>query len=304
MRRLDLQDVAIARPHFEAAADRAVGADGLGLLGALGAHLRFHLGERKDRPIADRRLDSLDDIDHVVQRVCRSVGQVSRLPEHRFLHQRIARTHRDAVAARNTARTLNLCAAIPKHPRMVALPIDRQRLIHLHVLARLHTTPAQDALVRVIPIERIRHVLLIRLRRKRTSLVLNIQLCRRVVDRAVLVVVVAHRAVQHMVLQNPIERLALRDIDGLARGLHLHPCSHPGRRTRAPTRRSPSPCRCRSFGSAPSVGHSRPGERLSVSSPPSVGSTDRSAVRRVAWNLQSVDGELRVRRMIGGGIQK
>ena len=57
---------------------------------------------------------------------------------------------------------------------------------------------------------------------------LHIQFCRRVVDRAIPVVVVAHRAVQHMVLQNAVERLALRDVDGLARGLHLHPSGHPG----------------------------------------------------------------------------
>ena len=74
MRRLDLQDVAVARPHLEAAPDRAIRADRLGALGALGAHLRLHLGERKNRPITDRRLDPLDHVDHVVQRVLPAVS--------------------------------------------------------------------------------------------------------------------------------------------------------------------------------------------------------------------------------------
>ena len=63
----------------------------------------------------------------------------------------------------------------------------------------------------------------IRLWRVRPRLVLHIQLFRRVVDRAIPIVVVAHRAVQHVVLQNAVEGLALGDVDGLACSLNLHP---------------------------------------------------------------------------------
>src|SRR6185312_11373054 len=43
--RLDLEDVAVARPDLEAAADGAVGADSLGALDAGVAHLGLDLGE-------------------------------------------------------------------------------------------------------------------------------------------------------------------------------------------------------------------------------------------------------------------
>jgi hypothetical protein len=127
------------------------------------------------------------------------------------------------MSAGNARRLRNLLASIPQHPRMVRLPIDRQRFIYLHILAGLHGPPAQNALAGVVAIKRIRVVLRIRLRRKRPLLVLHAHLFGRVVDRAVAVVVVAHCAVKVVVAEYPVERLALCDICSLRRGRHCHP---------------------------------------------------------------------------------
>src|ERR1700733_4171406 len=304
MRRFDLQNVAVARPHLEGAPDRAVGADGLGLLGALGAHLRLHLRERKNRSIAYWRLNPLDDIDHVAQRIRRGVGQVARLSEHRLLHQSIARTHRDAMTAGDTTRTIDLRAAVPQHARMFALPIDRKCLIHLNVLARFNTTPTQNALVWVVAVERIRHVLLIGLRHIRPRLVLYVEFCGRVVDRAIAIVVVAHGAVQHVVLQNAVERLALRDVDSLACCFHLHPRSHAGR--------------TRPHQFAIHLYHARIAaldrphlldiadlwhSLLCIHRSAAIQQIDQQ-LTRVAWNLQSVDCHLGIRGVVSGSIQK
>src|SRR5260370_38099197 len=103
MCRFDFEDVTVARPHLKAAPDRAVGADSLGPFRALVAHLRLHLGERENRPVADRRLDPLDHIDHVVERALWSIGQIARLSEHRLLHQGVAWAYSDAVASGDAA---------------------------------------------------------------------------------------------------------------------------------------------------------------------------------------------------------
>ncbi len=68
---LDLEDVAVAGPDVEGAADAAVGADGLGALDALVAHLGLDLGEGEDGAVAGVGLDALDDVDHAVERLWR-----------------------------------------------------------------------------------------------------------------------------------------------------------------------------------------------------------------------------------------
>ncbi len=69
---LDLEDVAVAGPDLEAAADGAVGADGLGALDAGVAHLGFDVGDGEDGAVADGRLDGLDDVDHLVEDLVRA----------------------------------------------------------------------------------------------------------------------------------------------------------------------------------------------------------------------------------------
>src|ERR1700734_1761647 len=105
---------------------------------------------------------------------------------------------------------------------MVALPVDRERLVDLHILARLDTAPAQNALVRIVAVERVRHVFFVRLRRVGPRLMLYVEIFSCVVDGAIAIVVVADRAVQHVILKNPVEGLALRDVHRLACCLDLH----------------------------------------------------------------------------------
>ena len=50
----------------------------------------------------------------------------------------------------------------------------------------------------------------------------------RVVDRAIAVVVVADRAVKHVVGEDPVESLPLRGIGPGRLGLHLHPVANRG----------------------------------------------------------------------------
>ena len=137
----------------KAAADAAVGADGFGAFDTLFAHRRFYLRHGEDRAVAGFGLDTFDDIDHVVERSARQIGKVSGVAEHRFFHERIARAHRDAVAARDAAGAGNGFAAIPQDARMLRLPIDRQRLVYLEILASFDAASAQNALVGIIAIE-------------------------------------------------------------------------------------------------------------------------------------------------------
>ena len=73
-------------------------------------------------PIAGLRLDAFDDIDHAVQRVLGKSGEESGVPEHRFLHQRVAGADGDAVAAGDAARLADGRAAIPQTREDVDLP--------------------------------------------------------------------------------------------------------------------------------------------------------------------------------------
>jgi hypothetical protein len=106
--------------------------------------------------------------------------------------------------------------AIPLNPGMRAFPVDRESFVHLHVLAGLNAPPAKNALLRIITIEGIRMILLIRLGMIRDRLMFNGQQAFRAVDCAVAVVVVAHRAVKHVITEDSVECLSLR-FEGLRR---------------------------------------------------------------------------------------
>src|SRR6478736_10362901 len=92
------------------------------------------------------------------------------------------------------------------------LPANRQRLVHLNVLARLDAAATENALVRIVAIKGIRSVHWIRLWPERDFLMFYGQEFCRVVDRAIPVVVVANRAVEHVVAENPVKRLPLRGV--------------------------------------------------------------------------------------------
>ena len=134
----------------------------------------------------------------------------ARFTQHRFLHECVAGADSDAMATGDAARAANLHPSIPENAWAIQFPANRKGLIHFYRLAGLYTLPAEDTLARVIAIERVGHVHFIRFWREGVVLMLNVQLECRVVDPAILVVVVADRAVEHMVAENHIERLRPR----------------------------------------------------------------------------------------------
>jgi hypothetical protein len=87
----------------------------------------------------------------------------------------------------------------------------------------LHALPAEDALVRVVAVERMRVILLVPLRPKRFALVLDLQQLRSVMYAAVAVVVVTDGAIQLVILQNAVHRRDLRLTHALGRRLDLLP---------------------------------------------------------------------------------
>ncbi len=92
---------------------------------------------------------------------------------------------------------------------MLVLPADRERLVHLHVLARLDAAAAENALAGIVAVKRIAVVDRIRLLSKRDLPLVDGQKFRRVVHRAIAVIVVADRAVKLMVAEDPTQCLAL-----------------------------------------------------------------------------------------------
>src|SRR5699024_12530902 len=76
--------------------------------------------------------------------------------------------------------------------------------VHLHILAYFHTTPAQNALIRIIPIK-CAEIDFIRLGHKWTRLLLESEFSYRIVNFTAAVVIITYRAVHFMVLQNRIE---------------------------------------------------------------------------------------------------
>ncbi len=219
---LNLEDVAVFGPDVEAAAYGAVGADRFGALSALFAHLGLDFGEREDGAVADGRLDAFDDFDHVVEGLAGSVGEVAGLAEHGFFHEGVARTDGDAVAAGDATGAVDFFPAVPEDAGMGALPIDGEGLVDLDVLAGFDAATAEDALVGVVAIEGVGHVLLVRFGSVGSVLVFYIEVFGGVMDSAVLVVVVADGAVEHVVLEDAVEGLALGDVDCFTGGLDGH----------------------------------------------------------------------------------
>src|SRR5207245_572792 len=116
-------------------------------------------------------------------------GQKACMAEHRFFHQCIARANGYAMPARNATGFPNHRTAIPQHARIWILPVNRKSFVDLDVLTSLHTAAAENALIGIVSIERIRVVDFVGLRSKRDSLMLNGQQLRRVMDSAIAIVV-------------------------------------------------------------------------------------------------------------------
>jgi hypothetical protein len=98
---------------------------------------------------------------------------------------------------------------------MLPLPVDRKCLVYLHRLACLHTPTAKNALARIVTVKGIRHIDRIRLRLIRVLLVLNIQRESGIMNPAVLIVVVAYSAIQHMIAEYRVVGLGARSNCGV-----------------------------------------------------------------------------------------
>src|SRR5882757_5827221 len=77
MKRFDLEDLAVFCPDVIAASHTAVGADCLCLLDTVFAHLSLGLRDLHDGSVPHLRLDSLDDVDHLVKSFFRHTTQVA-----------------------------------------------------------------------------------------------------------------------------------------------------------------------------------------------------------------------------------
>src|SRR5713101_1530421 len=112
---------------------------------------------------------------------------------------------------------------------MRILPVNREGLIHLHVLAGFDAAAAKNALLRVVAVEGVRMILFIRLGMIQNRLMFDAQQSFRVVNGAVSVVVVAHGTVEHVIAENPIKRLSLRSAGLLRICQTLHSRGYAGR---------------------------------------------------------------------------
>ncbi len=109
------------------------------------------------------------------------------------------------MPARNATGFPNRRTAIPQHARIWILPVNRKSFVDLDVLTSLHTAAAENALIGIVAIERIGVVDLVGLRSKRDSLMLNGQQLRRVMDRAIAIVVIADRAIKKVITEDAIK---------------------------------------------------------------------------------------------------
>src|SRR6185312_850338 len=109
---------------------------------------------------------------------------------------------------------------------MLRRVVDAQRLVHLDVLAGLDTAPAEDALVRIIRVERTRVVLRIGLAPEGIPLNRDLHVREGVVQRAIARVVLSHRAVELVLGEQAIHAFlacarrtgaAARHLEALAR---------------------------------------------------------------------------------------
>jgi hypothetical protein len=136
-------------------------------------HRLFRLGNLQNSAVTGFWFNALDYVDHAGEGRFPNRRKKTGMTQHGFFHQRIARTDGDTVAARYTARFTNGRATVPQYTRVWIFPINGKRFIHLDVLAGLNAAATQDALIRIVPVERIGVINLIRLRSKRDTLMLN-----------------------------------------------------------------------------------------------------------------------------------
>src|ERR1700692_2562495 len=109
------------------------------------------------------------------------------------------------MAARHTARLPYGRAPVPKHAGIRIFPIDGKRFIDLNVLTSLYAAAAENALIRIVAVERIRVINLVRLRSKRNFLVLNGNTLRRFMEGAIAIVVVADSAVKKVIAEDAVK---------------------------------------------------------------------------------------------------
>src|ERR1700730_14513585 len=119
-------------------------------------------------------------------------------------------------------------SAVPHDSRMRILPVDGEGFVDFDVLTGLDTAATKNALVRIIPVKRIGGVNLVGLLREWDLLMIHREHFGGVMHRAVAVVVVADRAVKHMVFEQTVEAFPLRGVSPGGLGLHLHVRGNPG----------------------------------------------------------------------------
>ncbi len=93
---------------------------------------------------------------------------------------------------------------------MRIFPADRKRLVDLDILTSLHTTSAENTLIRIVSVKWVRIIYFVRLGLKRDFLMLHRHLLGCVVHRAIPIVIVADGTVEHVISKNPIECFSLR----------------------------------------------------------------------------------------------
>ena len=118
LRRLDFENVTILGPDIEAAAHAAISADRLGPLHPHLTHRRLGHGNAHDRADTQSPVRSPSPNRSSCSVRLRQAGEVARVPEHGFFHQRIARADADAMATGDTTGAGDLLAAIPQHAGM------------------------------------------------------------------------------------------------------------------------------------------------------------------------------------------
>jgi hypothetical protein len=133
---------------------------------------------------------------------------------------------------------------------------------------------------------------------------LYVEFLRGVVDGAVAVVVVADGAVEHVILEDSVEGLALRDVDILGGGFYLHSRLNPGGAGAYEFTVDLDDAGIATLDGA----HLRNvadlwNRLLGVDFSAAVEQLNEQ-LARMAWNLEPIDGQLSVWRVIGGSVQQ
>src|ERR1700722_10085307 len=93
---------------------------------------------------------------------------------------------------------------------MRIFPVNGKSFVDLQILAGFDTSAAKNTLLRIVTVERVGMVLFVGLGMIRNGLMLHGQEFFGVVNGAISVVVVAHRAVENVIAENPAKGLSLR----------------------------------------------------------------------------------------------